>query len=73
MPKKRTNPKSLQVYFPTDLGKKIQKRLDAVAKASGLSVSKVASMAIMAGLETVEANLLVTIAKPNLQEVRKKA
>lgn len=55
---KRILPPSVTAYFPTDADKKVWKRVKHVAKLTGLSESKIASMAIWQGLEAVENNLL---------------
>lgn len=49
----------VRAYFPnTDAGRKLVKRIEQVSKLSGISVSRVATLAIRHGLAHVEKSLV---------------
>lgn len=56
--KKRVLPPRVQLYFTDANGKKTLSRIENISKRTGLSVSKVASMAVHFGITEVEDRLL---------------
>ena len=55
MSKKTAN---IKIYFSDDAGKKVFERIENISKRTGLSVSKVAGMAVRFGITEVEDRIL---------------